>query len=204
MQLIVILAGLLAIAVILIANVTSFKMRYVAEFKNDLTQESMNNEVLEPRITRWKYILQLAEKSPIAGYGTGSERELLKQTYFENKLFNSYLHELNSHNQYLGILVETGIWGLLVFLLTLFAGFVAAIRQKNILFLGFLIIVCVVSFSENILDTNKGIFFYSFFFSLFVLAGKPFSPLFRFKGNRAYPGSVKSSHASPVRSHNNL
>lgn len=186
-QVFIIITGVLVVAGILILNISSFKMRYVAQLKNDLTQQSINAEIIEPRITRWHYILQDIQRSPAIGYGTGSEKRVLNQTYFDNKLYNSYLHELNSHNQYLGILVETGIWGLLVFLLTLIVGISSAIRQKNILFLSFLIIICVVSFSENLLDTNKGIFFYAFFFSLFVLSGKPFHPLFRFKRSRDIP-----------------
>lgn len=204
MEWIAVIGGALAVGGILIANSASFKMRYVAEFKGDLSQQSINNEILEPRLTRWDYILHVVKRSPLTGYGTGSEMDLLKRTYFENKLYNSYLHELNSHNQYLSFLVETGAWGLCVFLLTLIAGLAGAIRQKNVYLLSFLIIVCIVSFSENILDTNKGIFFYSFFFSLFVLAGKPFANPFRFKRSRDYSGSLKSSNASPVRSHNNL
>jgi O-antigen ligase len=177
-------AAILVLTGLLITNVSSFKMRYVVQFKNDLTQESINAEILEPRITRWLYILNEIKKSPVIGYGSGSEKRVLNQTYFDHKLYNSYLHELNSHNQYLAFLLETGIWGLFIFLLTLFTGLVLAFRQKNILFLCFLVIISVVSFSENVLDTNKGIFFYAFFFSLFVLSGKPFDRLFRFKRDR--------------------
>jgi O-antigen ligase len=171
--------------VLVILNITSFKMRYVAELKEDLAQTSINNEVLEPRIVRWQYILKLIEKSPVFGYGSGSEKRLLKETYFDNKLYNSYLHELNAHNQYLSITLKTGVWGLLIFLFTLLAGFAAALRNRDIIFGSFLIIICVVSFSENLLDTNKGIFFYSFFFSLFIQCGKPFDRLFRFKEGRS-------------------
>ena len=176
-----IVAGVLMIAGILIVNISSFRMRYVAQLKEDLTQQSINNEVLEPRILRWEYIVGEIKRAPLIGYGTGSENKVLNRMYFDNKLYNSYLHDLNSHNQYLGFLVETGIWGLLLFLCTLIIGLIAAVRQKNLFFLSFLIIVSIVSFSENILETNKGIFFYSFFFSLFILSGKPFEEVFRFK-----------------------
>ena len=179
-----ILTGVLIIAGILIVNISSFQMRYVAQLKEDLTQQSINNEILEPRVVRWRCILQEIEKSPITGYGTGSGQTVLNQTYFDNKLYNSYLHQLNTHNQYLGIWLEQGIWGLLIFLLTLVAALIVAFREKNIPFLSFLIIICIVSFSENILDANKGIFFYSFFFSLFVLSGKPFDEVFRFRKGR--------------------
>ena len=164
----------LLISILGITRIDSFKKRYVAEFKNDLTQASINNEILEPRIIRWRYTLQLIKHSPVIGYGSGTEKRLLKEKYFENKLYNSYLNELNSHNQYLSIALKTGILGLLVFLLTLFYGFRRAWHKKDIILAGFLIIISIVSFSENILDVNKGIFFYAFFFSFFVKDSKPF------------------------------
>ena len=38
--------------------------------------------------------------------------------------------------------------------------------------LSFMVLVTVVSFSEDLLDVNKGIFFYAFFFSFFILSKK--------------------------------
>ncbi|HSZ85613.1 MAG TPA: hypothetical protein VK787_06260, partial [Puia sp.] len=54
-------------------------------------------------------------------------------------------------------------------------GFYTAIKYRDILFLGFMIIIGITSISENILETNKGIFFYSFFFSFFVFANNKLS-----------------------------
>jgi O-antigen ligase len=183
-EIFLIITGVLVLTGVLIVNISSFKMRYVAQLKEDLTQQSINNEILEPRVMRWEYILKEIKKSPVTGYGTGSEQAVLNQTYFDNKLYNSYLHQLNSHNQYLGIWLEQGIWGLLIFIITLVAGLILAVRTKNAPFLSVLIIICIVSFSENILAANKGIFFYAFFFSLFVLSGKPFDDVFRFRRGR--------------------
>ena len=162
-----------------ITKISSYKKRYVAELKYDLTEASANNEIMEPRITRWRSALPLVKHSPFIGYGSGSEKRLLKEKYFENKLYTSYLLELNAHNQYLSLLIKTGMLGLIVFLFTLYTGFAAAWRGRDIVFVSFMILVSIVSFSENILDVNKGIFFYAFFFSFFVYAGKPFDPLSR-------------------------
>ena len=157
-----------------ITRIDSFKKRYVAELKDDLARGSVNNESLEPRVTRWRCALQLTRQSPVIGYGSGSEKRLLKEKYFENKLYISYLNEFNAHNQYLSFLIKTGALGLIVFLITLIAGFVAAWRSRDVVFASFMILISIVSFSENILDVNKGIFFYAFFFSFFVKTGKPF------------------------------
>ncbi|MEI9807330.1 MAG: O-antigen ligase family protein [Bacteroidota bacterium] len=190
----------------IIINISSFRSRYVTQFKDDLVQTSINNEILEPRIVRWRLALQLISQSPLYGHGSGSEKRLLNDSYFNNKLYNSYLHELNTHNQYLSIALKTGSLGLFVFLFTLFIAFLAAFYNRDILFGSFWAIVCIVSFSENVLDVNKGIFFYAFFFSLFIQSGKPFGRLSRSNGRReshAYPRSVnKQENAAAVRSDN--
>lgn len=164
-----------------IAKLDSFKKRYVADLKNDLTQASVNNEVLEPRLQRWHYVWQLVKQKPVVGHGSGSEKRLLKDIYFENGLYNSYLHELNAHNQYLSILLKHGFIGLIVFLLTLAYGFIQAWKRKDMLFATFLSLIAMISFSENLLDVNKGIFFYAFFFSFFNRS-KPFSSFSRLGG----------------------
>jgi hypothetical protein len=66
-------------------------------------------------------------------------------------------------------LVKAGIIGLLIYLYVLYFSFSKAVKWKDFIFLSFLILISVVSISENILDVNKGIFFYSFFLSLFLL-----------------------------------
>jgi O-antigen ligase len=118
---------------------------------------------------RWNLELQLIKKSPLIGYGGGSEKDVLKEKYFEQKFYRSYLFQLNAHNQYFSFLINSGIIGLFVYLYFLFFGFSGAIKKRDFLLLSFLILIAVVSVSENILDVNKGIFFYSFFSSLFLL-----------------------------------
>ena len=124
--------------------------------------------LLEPRIMRWESAIKLIKQSPLIGYGSGSQKRLLKDVYFRDKLYGSYLHELNTHNQYLSFWLAFGIGGLLVFLATLYMGFSVAWQNRDILFICFLLLVTIPAFSENILNVNKGIFFYAFFFSFFI------------------------------------
>jgi hypothetical protein len=64
--------------------------------------------------------------------------------------------------------LNTGVAGVLLYLGVLVAGARMAFRRKDILLSSFIVMIVCVSFSENILDTNKGIFFFSFFFILFL------------------------------------
>jgi len=155
-----------------ITQIDNLKTRFIVDLKEDLTQASVNNNTLEPRAVRWECAWQLVKRSPLYGNGSGSEIAMLKEVYYQRKLYNSYIHELNVHNQYLSMLVKTGIIGLLVLLYVFFAGFKTAIRSRDAVFCSFMVIIAVVSFSENILDANKGIFFFAFFYSLFYLGGR--------------------------------
>lgn len=158
-----------ALVILLINKVPSFKTRYVSELKTDLTDKVTIIENTEPRLARWEAILELIKQSPFIGYGNGSENELLQDKYFEKRLYISYLNEFNTHNQYLAALLKTGIAGLLLFLFTIFYGYSTAFKRRDLLFVSFMVMVSVVSLSENLLDLNKGIFFYGFFFSMLLL-----------------------------------
>jgi O-antigen ligase len=158
-----------AAILLLIYSVDSFKTRYVSELKTDLTDKVKIVDNTEPRLARWEVILELVRRSPLIGYGSGSEAELLKEKYFEKGLYVSYINEFNTHNQYLAMLLKAGVAGLLLFLFILYYGYLAAIRRKDLLLLAFMLMITIVSLSENILDLNKGIFFYGFFFSLLLM-----------------------------------
>ena len=172
LQLLIATSLISAAVLLMIYNVDSFKTRYVSELKTDLTDRVKIIENTEPRLARWGVIMELIKQSPVIGHGSGSEARLLKEKYFEKGLYISYLNEFNTHNQYLDILLKTGIIGLLLFGYILFFGYVSAIRNKDFILLSFMIIVTMVSLSENLLDLNKGIFFYGFFFSILLIQHK--------------------------------
>jgi O-antigen ligase len=166
--------GLITLSVFIIfLNIRSYRERYLMDLVADLSKSGLNIDVIEPRAIRWHSAMKLVGKAPLTGYGNGAERFVLKEQYFKDRLFDSYLNELNAHNQYISFLVQEGIWGLLIYLVVLYTGFAKSVRQKDFNFMCFLVIITVVSFSENILDTNKGIFFFSLFFTFFLLANGP-------------------------------
>lgn len=160
-----------AIVCMAILNIGSLRERYFDDLNSDLRVEPVH-QIADTRMERWKVAFDLIKASPVVGYGSGDEVDRLKQKYFENKLYDSYLHRLNAHNQYLSFLIKGGIVGLLVYLFTLLYGLTISIKTRDMLFICFLILVATVSLSESFLDANKGVFFYSFFFSLFIFCNK--------------------------------
>jgi O-antigen ligase len=158
-----------------IDRINALKTHYLTELKQDLNSTVSENSI-EPRLARWQVAKEVILTSPILGHGAGSETELLRTGYFEKKLYRSYLASLNAHNEFLSLLIKAGIFGLLVYLATLLFGFTISIQNKDLLFFAFITLIAFVSFSENILDVDKGIIFYSFFFSLLYFSGKQKQP----------------------------
>ena len=157
-----------------IALVTSFdflKERFVVDLKNDFEERS-NILKNDTRLQRWEASYDLIVAAPVIGHGSGTETPLLKEIYFKRKMYSSYLNAMNVHNQYLSFLINSGILGLLIYVFTLLWGFWHSFKRRDLLFFCFLTAISTVSFSENLLVVNKGIFFYGFFFSFFIFSQK--------------------------------
>jgi len=154
----------------------SFKNRYVTELETDLQNKDQEYAINNTRMQRWDLAWQVIKEKPLFGHGTGDEVDLLRKEYFAHKYYSAFVFRLNAHNQYLSFLIKSGIAGLLIYLLLLIYGMKKAIKNHDFPFLSFIIILCIVSLSENYLDVNKGIFFYSFFFSFFIKAQKKAAP----------------------------
>jgi O-antigen ligase len=143
----------------------NFKKRFVSDLKSDISQNDGKIHDVEPRAARWACALELIKASPLIGYGSGSEVQLLKEKYFQKGYYTSFLNELNAHNEYLSLTIQFGFAGLAIYLFLLIIAFANGLSRKDILLTGFIALIATVSLSENILDTNKGIFFFSFFLS---------------------------------------
>lgn len=159
-----------AIVVIGILSISTFRERYVTLLKSDLSTDKKELRNSDSRVERWRVAAVRIKARPLIGYGSGSEIGLLKNDFYNAKLYSSFLYGLNSHNQYISLVLKSGIWGLLIYLLTLIYGFKASIKNKDVVFISFILVITIVSFSENILDVDKGVMFYSFFFSFFIFS----------------------------------
>lgn len=117
----------------------------------------------EPRVKKWELAIPVILNSPVYGHGTGDEAPLMKPLYYENGFIISYVNNYNIHNQYISVLIRNGFLGLILFMFYIFYNFRLAIRNKSFLYVSVLIIMTFGFLTENILDSNKGIFFFAFF-----------------------------------------
>jgi O-antigen ligase len=166
------LAGLVAtmLGITGILSISTFRTRYVTLLKQDIVTDKTIPHNSDSRIERWRVAAARIKEKPLLGYGSGSEIGLLKDDFYDAKMYSSFLKGLNSHNQYISFLLKSGVWGLAVYLLTLFYGFKMALKKNDVLLISFMLIIAVVSLAENVLDVDKGVMFYSFFFSFFLFS----------------------------------
>jgi len=164
--------SLIAVGLIFsLGTLSTLRERFVGQLRNDLSQAPAV-EFGDSRLSRWNIVAGLIARSPVTGYGAGSEIPLLRDSFFEHQLYRSFLSRLNAHNQYLSFLLKSGVIGLLIYLATLLFGFRKAIAGRDLLFFAFVSLIAFVSLSENLLDVNKGIIFYAFFFSFFIFSAE--------------------------------
>jgi O-antigen ligase len=146
--------------------------RLITDMVTDLGTSRAAGVVSDPRGHRWELALELVKARPIFGHGTGSEVPLLREAYFRNGLYDSYLNGLNAHNEYLSIAIRSGLAGLLIWAGTLAAFLRQAWRERDLLLAAFFLLLLGTALSENLMDVNKGIFFYAFFLALLGLRRK--------------------------------
>jgi O-antigen ligase len=163
------ISGALIIGLIIVASQSTYiKSRFTSEFSADLTHNQLHYVSTDPdsRIMRWACAWELIKQRPIFGYGTGDEISLMMKQYLKYNMMLSYKEEFNTHNQFIAILLKNGLVGLIAFVGMLLYFFRIAIQSKNFLYLSFLLILSIGFITENIVDANKGIFFFALFNTL--------------------------------------
>lgn len=117
----------------------------------------------------WTAAIDVIQANPLFGTGTGDAEADLIAAYERNGFKLGVEEKYNAHNQYLQILVETGIFGFLCFIGFLFWCIRLAIKSKNHLYLVFLLLWILNIATESMLETQSGVVFFSFFNVLLAL-----------------------------------
>ena len=123
------------------------------------------------RIVIWKNCIELIKASPLYGYGTGDVQDELVKTYKKNnELWR--MQFFNTHNQYLDYQLRYGIIGTILLILVL--GYYAhkALMSADYFYLSFIILIILCFLTENIIQRQLGIVYFTFFNSLLFYRNK--------------------------------
>lgn len=125
------------------------------------------------RLLKWECCIEIIKNNPVLGVGTGAEQDKLQECYIEKK-FSPLLYwphiKFNAHNQYFQTAIAIGLVGLVFLLANILYAIVIAVKRKQYLYLIFLFLISICFLTESMLQTNKGIVFYSFFNSFFLFS----------------------------------
>ena len=164
----------LLVAIIAVAFIITLmfipKFKDINRFKELVDIEGLKtnpNSSTALRLSIYSCSIEQAIKSPIVGYGWGDVKTVLEDCYKDENP-NLLLKNYNTHNQFLSILLSTGIIGLLVFLFYFYFIFKFSNKHKNQLLFFLLLYFGLNMLSENILEREDGVIFFSFFINLFL------------------------------------
>ena len=119
------------------------------------------------RITFWDVALnkQRRDSQLILGYSPGDRRAVINKEFYRVSL-NPWYENYNLHNQFIQILVELGIIGLIIYFLLHIGFIINALKNRNFVLLAFVIGIVFFQLTESIIERNKGIVFVVFFLLL--------------------------------------
>lgn len=142
------------------------------EIENYVRGGNPSGHSVTQRIEFWKAAVGIIKENLLFGVGTGDSKIAFELQYekMNSKLTKEW--RFRSHNQFLAVMVSLGILGLIIFLLSLIY---PAVKEKNIfnyLYFTFFVISILSFLTEDTLETQAGITFFSFFNSLLLFCQK--------------------------------
>ena len=125
----------------------------------------------DPRLVIWKSALEIANKNLLLGVGVGDVREELSVEYMRIGEIQMAKERFNAHNQFLEVLLENGIIGLIIFISIFVCMFYIAFSNKNLLYIMFILMTLMFFMFETVLYRLAGVSFFSLFSFILIHGG---------------------------------
>lgn len=131
------------------------------------------SDVSNDRMIIWSAVRTILGQNLILGVGTGDIQDELNEEFRSKGNIRLAEVNTNTHNQFLEILIEHGLIGLIMFLSMILMMFYIACKSRNILYLIFLLLVVISFLFETMLNRLAGVTFFSLFsFLLIIIEGQ--------------------------------
>lgn len=121
------------------------------------------------RLAMWQCALPIIVENFVLGSGIGDENDQLQDSYRKHNFKEGIRCNYNVHNQYLSTSLSVGAIGLFTLLALLVLPLYSSIKNSDWLLFSFLVMISFSFLSENVLSTQKGVAFFSFFYSLLLV-----------------------------------
>ena len=141
---------------------------FVLEYDELVHERNINGHSLTMRLYFWKAATSVVKNNLLFGVGTGDVQTELNKTYMETDSPLSKEWYKRPHNQYLTITVALGLFGLIIFLISFLYPVIILKKHLHVLFWPYFLVLIVSFVLEDTLETQAGLSFYAFFFTLFI------------------------------------
>lgn len=132
-----------------------------------------NGHSLAQRFEYWKTARWLIREQPYIGVGTGDMKMAFSDAYVATDSTLLPQYRLRSHNQFLSTTVALGFLGLIAFLFVVITPITSTHPNRDLLFIGFWIIVVLSMITEDTLETQPGATFFAAFISFLLYSRYP-------------------------------
>lgn len=165
-----VLIGLM-LGLILLSPKNRERFKEAINYKNEYALSKKWGEK-QMRFLMWSSATDLIKEKPLFGFGTGDVQDELEKHYVANDYVSlTYWKNtrFNAHNQFMETTLALGILGLLVFLIGMIFGLKEAIKNRNRLYIVFVILFLGSCLTESMLERQNGIVFFAFFNSMLLV-----------------------------------
>ena len=156
-------------ATVLVIGLLTFSSSFNENFNRLLiVKDSANMEYAEIKKTIQSCSIELIPEAGLLGFGLGDGKEELINCY-DGKSSSLKNASYNSHNQYLSIFLNVGLFGLILFAFSLFALLSTGLNHRNYLGIAILVLFGVFMLAENVLERQQGVVYFALFLNLLFI-----------------------------------
>jgi len=137
----------------------------LTKYKADTTVKEWNS--VSYRLLEWQGSLSVIKANWLSGVGTGGNGKAMAQ-FYEHFNGSTIGLVLNAHNEYMQVWTESGLFGVITFLLCLTVGLFPLRNDSS--YGSFVIIFSLMCLTESMGEWQKGIAFFCLFQALFLSA----------------------------------
>ncbi len=123
------------------------------------------------RFEFWKAAVYIIKRNFWTGVGTGDAQAAFNKAYYRTETKLTHDWRLRSHNQFLAITVSFGVFGLLLFVFSLFYPLLKLRKKLPGLYFAFFFIAVISFLTEDTLESQSGVSFFAYFNSLLLWLG---------------------------------
>jgi len=135
----------------------------ITKYKADTTVTNWNS--VSYRLLEWQGSLSVIRANWLAGVGTGGNGKAMAH-FYEHYNGSTLGLVLNAHNEYMQVWTESGLFGVISFLLCLMVGLFPLRNDSS--YGSFVIIFSLMCLTESMGEWQKGIAFFCLFQALFL------------------------------------